>query len=71
LLLSWVCEVQPEHMSGRGAVASMLTRDDGRTVMAIADDGHRWSVAPALLSKTATAPAMAKPRASRRRLLLT
>ncbi len=43
---------------GRPPVAGMLVRYNRKSVTVITDDGQRWNVAPALLSKAeATAPA--------------
>jgi hypothetical protein len=43
----------------------MLTRCNRKSVTVITDDGHHWTVSPALLSKAAApaAPAAAKPPA--------
>ena len=47
---------------GRGTVQGMLTRYNRKSVTVITDDGRRWNVSPALLSRAA-APSAAQPRA--------
>ena len=47
---------------GRGSVEGMLTRYNRKSVTVVTDDGHRWNVSPAFLSR-ATGPSAAKPRA--------
>ena len=46
---------------GRGPVQGMLTRYNRKSVTVVTDDGHRWTVSPALLSR-ATAPGKAQRR---------
>ena len=36
---------------GRGPVQGMLTRYNRKSVTVVTDDGHRWTVSPALLSR--------------------
>lgn len=53
---------------GRGPVQGMLTRYNRTSVTVVINDGHRWTVSPALLSKTAASDTVkrqgaAKPRA--------
>jgi hypothetical protein len=43
--------------AGRGEVAGILTRYNRKTVTAITDDGQRWNVSPALISKVERTPA--------------
>lgn len=38
---------------GRGPVQGMLTRYNRKSVTVVTNDGHRWTVSPALLSKVA------------------
>ena len=38
---------------GRGPVQGMLTRYNRKSVTVVTDDGHRWTVSPALLSRAA------------------
>ncbi len=40
---------------GRGPVQGMLTRYNRKSVTVVTDDGHRWTVSPALLSRAAAA----------------
>ena len=40
---------------GRGSVEGTLARYNKKTVTVVADDGGRWNVSPALLSKAAPA----------------
>ena len=47
---------QPE---GRSPVQGMLTRYNRNSVTVVTNDGHRWTVSPALLSRAA-APGTAK-----------
>ena len=47
---------------GRGSVEGMLTRNNRKSVTVVTDDGHRWNVSPAFLSR-ATGPSAAKPQA--------
>ena len=46
---------------GRGPVQGMLTRYNRKSVTVVTDDGHRWTVSPALLSR-ATAPGKVQHR---------
>ena len=46
---------------GRGPVQGMLTRYNRKSVTVVTDDGHRWTVSPALLSRAA-APGKAQRR---------
>ena len=54
--------------AGRPPVVGMLVRYNRKSVSVITDDGQRWNVAPALLSKVEAEPAAAsKVTALRRR----
>ena len=44
---------------GRGPIQGMLVRYNRKSVTVVTDDGHRWNVAPSLLS-SAAAPDKAK-----------
>ena len=46
---------------GRGPIQGMLTRYNRKSVTVVTDDGHRWTVSPALLSR-ATVPGKAQRR---------
>lgn len=52
---------------GRGPVQGMLTRYNRKSVTVVTDDGHRWTVSPALLSGAAASGTVrqgtAKPQA--------
>ena len=43
--------------AGRGEVVGILTRYNRKTVTVITDDGQKWNVSPALISKVERAPA--------------
>jgi hypothetical protein len=45
--------------AGRGEVIGILTRYNRKTVTVITEEGQRWNVSPALISKVQRAPANA------------
>lgn len=56
----WVT-FEPE---GHGRIKGMVTRYNRKSVTVIADDGRRWNVSPALLSKVAAPAARRQTRSN-------
>jgi len=52
------------QVEGGGSIEGMLTRYNRNTVTVITEDGRRWNVSPALLSRAAPAAAKAHARSN-------
>src|SRR5215217_7150460 len=57
-------QVEGGQVEGGGSIEGMLTRYNRNTVTVITEDGRRWNVSPALLSRAAPAAAKAHARSN-------